>query len=59
MLKIVKKLDDLKIVIDKFRPHLFSIVEANYDLFDKVTIDNYWIETDNMKSCNRVARTDM
>ena len=44
------KLDDLKIVIDKFWLHIFSIVEANYDLFDKVTIDNYWIETHNMKS---------
>ena len=51
------KLDDIKIIIDKFRPHIFSIVEANYDLNDRITIQGYSIEADNMMSNNKLART--
>ena len=55
--KFSNRLDDIKIIIDKFRPHLFSITEANYDLSEKITIDNYWVEMDNMKIGNSMART--
>ena len=44
--KFSNKIDDIKLVIDKFRPHIFSIVEANYDLIDRLMIEGYNIETD-------------
>ena len=36
--KFCNKIDDIKLVIDRFQPHLFSIVEANYDLTERQTI---------------------
>ena len=51
------KIDDIKTVIDKFWPHIFSLGEANYDIMDKMTIDGYYIETDRMNLGNKVART--
>ena len=32
--KFSNKIDDIKLVIDNFCPHLFSIVEANYNIID-------------------------
>ena len=55
--KFSNKIDDIKLVIDKFRPHIFSIVEANYDLMERQTIEGYNIETDNIGLGTNLART--
>lgn len=57
--KFSNKLDDINIINDKFRPHIFSILEANYDLVEKISLDNYSIETDNMQCGNKLSRTIM
>ena len=49
--------NDINIVIDKFWPHIFLLVEANYDLLHRVKIDGYHIETDNMKLGNKMSGT--
>ena len=57
--KFINKIDDIKMILDKFRPHIFSLVEANFDLKDRLTIDNYSIETEDMKTGSKVSRTIM
>ena len=42
------KIDDLKIIIDKFQPHVISICEANYCNVTKEQINNYNIETNDL-----------
>lgn len=45
----VNKIDDIHHMIDKHKPLIMSISEANYDNLNKITINDYNIETNDFK----------
>ena len=43
-------------VLDKFRPHIVSISEANYDNIDRINIPDYRIETNDLGVGHNISR---
>ena len=49
-------LDDIRYVLDKYKPHIMSISEANYDNNDRIQIPDYNIETNDLGVGHDISR---
>ena len=50
------KLDDLYFVLDKYKPHIVSLSEANYDNNDRILILDYRIEANDIGVRHNISR---
>ena len=50
------KLDDLYFVLDKYKPHIVSLSEVNYENNDRILIPDYRIETNDLGVGHNISR---